>query len=445
MRDIALITLILASLPVAFARPWIGVLIWTWVGIMNPHKLTWGIAFDMPIAMLVGIPTLAGVLFSTERKPIPWNLQLVLVAILFCYFTFTTFFAWAPTEAWEQWDKVAKILLMVFVTTMFIYGRERIHLLLLVVALSIGFYGFKGGIFTITSGGVHHVNGPPGTFLAENTFLGLGMIMALPLLIFLAREESRPWLRKLLYLTSALTFISIIFTYSRGALLGLAAITPLLFLKSKQKIWLVILLLPLAYFAKDLIPEKLYKRAETIQTYEEDRSAMQRIRSWQVAWNIAIDKPFTGAGFEFESGSAPRWFSYADRKYDYLGDTPQAAHSIYFQMLGQHGVVAFSLYLLLLFSTLISLQRIKKRALIDKNFSWIGSYATAVQIGLVGYMTAGAFLSLAYFDLLYILIALTAMLQRELSVVKQQSVATDRATELNRRRQYAFLPAKQKI
>ena len=443
MRDIALITLILAALPVAFARPWIGVLLWTWVGIMNPHKLTWGIAYTMPIALMVGVATLAGVLFTQDRKPIPWNLQLALVAILFVYFTITTFFAWAPIEAWEQWDKVAKILLMVFITTKFIYTRERIHWLLLVIALSIGFYGFKGGIFTLTSGGIHRVEGPSATFIGENTFLGAGMIMALPLLIFLAREEARPWLRKFLYLTSALTFISIIFTYSRGALIGLAAITPLLFLKSKHKGWLIILLLPLAYFAKDLVPETLYKRAETIQTFEEDRSAMQRIRSWQVAWNLAIDKPLTGGGFEFESGPAQRWFSYADRKYDYLGDTAQAAHSIYFQMLGQHGLIAFSLYLLLLFSTLMSLQRTKKHALKNAATTWISNYATAVQIGLIGYMTAGAFLSLAYFDLLYIFVALTAILQRELSSLKEPAVSA-RAAEINRRRQYAFLPAKQK-
>lgn len=438
MRDILLITFIVGSLPIAIARPWMGVLLWSWVGLMNPHKLAWGMAHDMPIALMVGLATLAGLVITQDRKPIPWNFQLVLVAILFCYFTFTTFFAWAPIQAWVQWDKVAKILLMVFVTTKLIYTRERIHWLLMVIALSIGFYGFKGGIFTITSGGIHRVEGPAATFIGENTFLGVGLIMALPLLIFLAREEARPWLRKLLYVTSGLTFISIIFTYSRGALVGLAAIVPLLFLKSKHKIWVVIVLLPLAYFAKDLIPETLYKRAETIQTFEQDRSAMQRIRAWEVAWNLAKDKPFTGGGFEFESGSPQLWFSYADPKYEYLGNDTQAAHSIYFQVLGQHGLFAFALYLALLFSTLISLQGTKKKALKDPSTAWIGNYATAVQIGLVGYMTAGAFLNLAYFDLLYVFVSLTAILYRELASAKKELAVSTRSTELNRRKKYAF-------
>lgn len=443
MRDIVLITLILAALPVAFARPWLGILLWTWVGMMNPHKLTWSVAYDMPFAQLIAIATLTGLFFTKDRKPIPWNFPLALVVILFCYFTFTTFFAWAPEEAWEQWRKVGKILLMVFVTTKVIYTRDRIHLLLLVIALSLGFYGFKGGIFTLTSGGVNHVEGPHGTFISGNTFLALAMLMALPLLIYLAREETRVWLRRVLYATAALTFISIIFTYSRGALVGMAAVVPLIFLKSRRKIWVVLLLLPIAYYAKDWVPEKLYKRAETIQTYEQDMSAMQRIRAWEVAWNVAKDEPLRGAGFEFESGPANRWFSYADRKYDWLGPVAHAAHSIYFQVLGQHGFVAFALYIILLVSTLFSLQRIKKEGLKNPEFQWVTNYATAVQIGLVGYMAAGAFLSSAYFDLLYVFIAVTALLQRELSAVATQAVEDRSISELTRRRQYAFQRAKQ--
>jgi len=58
--------------------------------------------------------------------------------------TITTFFATYPAAAWEQLEKVAKIQLMIFVAMMLITNRERLHLLVWTIAVSIGFYGVKG-------------------------------------------------------------------------------------------------------------------------------------------------------------------------------------------------------------------------------------------------------------------------------------------------------------
>ena len=51
---------------------------------------------------------------------------------------------------------------MIYVTLMLMQSKERINQLVLVMALSIAFYGVKGGIFTIVHGGVYHVRGPAG-------------------------------------------------------------------------------------------------------------------------------------------------------------------------------------------------------------------------------------------------------------------------------------------
>ena len=62
------------------------------------------------------------------------------------------------------------------------HDRNKIDSLIWVIAISIGFYGFKGGIFTLTSGGDNHVLGPEGSFIFGNTEIGLALIMALPLI-----------------------------------------------------------------------------------------------------------------------------------------------------------------------------------------------------------------------------------------------------------------------
>jgi putative inorganic carbon (hco3(-)) transporter len=415
MRDIVLTLFVFASLPLCIARPWLGILTWYWVGLMNPHRLGWGFAFDMPFAMLVGGCTIVGVLLTRERKPIPWSRELVLLLILVAYFTLTTPFAWAPDFAWPQWSKVMKIVLMTFVATMVIFGKQRIHSLLLVIALSIGFFGIKGGIFTVATGGVFRVEGPEGSFISGNTFLGLAMLMVLPVMVYVARDEKSGWRRQLLWAAAGLTTVSIAFTYSRGALIGLAAVAPLLFFNSKKKVLLAVLLLGCALLARDIVPKQLYQRAETLQAYEQDFSAMQRMQSWTVAWNVAAANPLTGAGFEFEyHPDNVRWLNFGDRKYDPYLTHSSAAHSIYFQILGQHGFVALLLFLLMLFWTFTALQRVKKQAAVQESTRWLTSIASALQIGLFGYMIAGAFLSSAYFDLMYLYVALSAVLQREL-------------------------------
>jgi putative inorganic carbon (hco3(-)) transporter len=414
MRDIVLTIIVLGSLPLCFLRPWIGILMWSWLGFMNPHKLAWGFAHEMPFALLVAIALLAGLLFSKDRKPIPWEREMLIIAAFLGIFTITSFLAWEPHYAWAKWSKVSKVLLMTLVTTMLIYGQKRIQAFVVVIALSIGFYGAKGGVFTLTSGGASHVLGPEGTFIGGNTEIGLAMIMVLPLLVLLARHQTRPWLRILLYLVCLLTVIATVFTYSRGALIGLAAVLPLLFFKFRNKVWVVLLLVPLAYFAKDLVPEKLYARAGTIQTYQEDYSAMQRLQAWSVALNVAIANPLTGAGFEFEYyPDEQRWLAYADRKYDAYGQKSRAAHSIYFQVLGNHGFVAFGLFVALLVFTWLRLARLKREFETSSDTKWIADYASTLQISLVGYLVAGSFLSQAYFDLFYAIVALAVILGRE--------------------------------
>lgn len=422
MRDYALTAFIFALLPVCLFRPWIGIVVWYWFGIMNPHRLTWDFAYSMPFAMWIGGATLLGVLIAKDRKPIPWNGLLVLICLLMAYYTFTTVVAWAPEFAWPQWRKVAKIILMTLVATLVIHGRQRIYALLMTVGLSIGFYGVKGAIFAVRTAGAGMVQGPEGSFIEGNTFLGLALNMVIPLLIYLGRVEERKWLRRALYVTAGMSAVAVVFTYSRGAYLGLAAIVPFLFLRAKHRIPALAFLAIAAGVASMVLPERVFQRAEKIETYQEDSSANQRLQSWTVAWNLALDRPFTGAGFEFEyAPDNQRWLSYGSEKYSWAITHSSAAHSIYFQVLGQHGFVAFFLWLMLLFGALVSLQNLRRRAGIRQETQWIQGYATGLQIGLIGYMVSGAFLSSAYFDLAYLYFALVAVLWRELRVVERQA------------------------
>jgi probable O-glycosylation ligase (exosortase A-associated) len=347
---------------------------------------------------------------------------MLLMAVLPLYFTVTTFYAWAPTFAWAQWEKVAKVIFMTFVTTMFIYGKTRIRALMFVVVGSIGFYGVKGGIWSILRGGAGQVQGPEGSFIDGNTFLGLALNMVVPMMVALARDEERGWLRRLLYASAALSVVASIFTYSRGAWLGLAVVVPLVLLQLKAVSRVVVVggLALAAVFATAILPEKVFQRADTIAGYQEDGSANQRLESWSVAWNVAKDRPFVGAGFEFEQAGGDRWLDYGSDDYRRFmiaaNKDSSAAHSIYFQVLGQHGFVAFFLYVALLVSVCLTLVRVWAKGWQSSQTAWTSTYAVGLLIGLMGYFVSGAFLSSAYFDLAWLYFALSAVLGRELAM-----------------------------
>jgi probable O-glycosylation ligase (exosortase A-associated) len=419
MRDIALAAIFVVLVPMCFWRPWIGILVWTWVGMMNPHRYSWGWFYDVPIAQFVALATLGGLLATKDRKPMVWTSEMVLVAVLFGYFTFTTLVAWVPSEAWFLWEKFAKILLMTFIVPIVIYGKDRIRYLLLVTALSIGFFGIKGGIWVIATGGSNMVLGPRGgTFISTNTFIGLAFLMIVPLLVALARTESNRWARRGLYVAAALNTLCIPFTYSRGALVGLAVVAPLMFLRSRAKILLLLVALLAVRYGEPLLPDRLVQRTSTIQTYEEDSSAMLRLQAWGVNYNIAKERPFTGGGFNLEYISDERWLSYAnflvgdgDPSINYA----RSAHSSYFQVMGSHGFVALGLFIALLLSMLLRLQSIKSRAERMRDGGDLAQYASALQLGTVGFCVSGAFINAAYFDLFYLFVALTAVLWREVA------------------------------
>ncbi len=429
LRDLLVIGLVGVVMFATLRRAWIGVLGWAWIGMMNPHKLAWG-AQQLPVAQGIAGFTLLSLLITRERRPIAWTFETRVMVLIAMCFVATTIFAWYPQVAVVKLEQVAKILLFAFVTTMLIYGRFRIHMLLLVIALSIGFYGVKGGLFAIATAGEYRVWGPGNSFIGDNNAIGLALNMVLPLALLVAREESRRWLRWALYAVFWLSVPAVVFTYSRGALLGLICVMVPLFWRYKGRalalgaMLLLVLSLGQGMLPDQLVPQKWIERQETTLNYREDWSAMQRIQAWGVAWNIAVDRPLLGAGFDFEyADDTARWLSYAN----FLGEwenRTRAAHSIYFQILGSHGFLGFGLFMLLLVGTFWRLHRLSA---LEQNpeAAWIGRYARAMQISLIPYMISGAFLNLAYFDLFWTYLAISAVLHREREDLRVHAPSTE--------------------
>jgi len=405
MRDVLVLAIVFCSLPVCFLRPYVGMLVWSWISYMNPHMLCWGIARNFPVSQFVGLATLAGFPFTRERDKLPLERETILLLLLWMMYTLTSFFAFNPIAAWSKWSRVSKILLFTFLTIPLFIDKERLKHFLLTIVFSIGFYSIKGGIFSIITGGKYKIWGPEQSFIGDNNSMGLAMLMVLPMFFYLAREERYKPLRSLLQMAFFLTIISILFTYSRGAFLGLIAVIFLFFLKLHKRYMACLIILLGVFFVIKFAPEQWRARMATIQNYQQDASTQGRFTAWYFAWKLALDKPLIGGGFEAFTPELFKSYGFDPQK------DARASHSIYFGILGEHGFITLGLFLAILASCLLSLHRLKRMFKYFPSCSWICNYCDMLQMSIIAYMVSGAFLPFAYFDLYYHIVSVVVTLK----------------------------------
>lgn len=410
LRDLFVTVVVFGSLPFILRQPEIGILMWSWLGYMNPHKLSWGFARDFPYAQIVALTTIFSWLISKEPKKIPWTAETILLLLFNLWMFLTTLFAMYPDLAWEQWNKVWKIQLMTFISLMIMHNQWRIQTWVWVIALSLGFYGFKGGIFTVTTGGAYAVYGPEGTFIGGNNEIGLALIMTIPLLRYCQLTTDKFWAKRLLLIGMILCLIAVVGTQSRGAFLGVAAMSLFLIRNSRKKWALLLVMLIALPSIYAFMPESWHERMDTIKTYEQDSSAMGRINAWWMAYYLAKDRFFGGG---FECFRHPTFAMYAPDP-----GNVHDAHSIYFEVLGEHGFVGLALFLAIGYGAWRSCKWIMRQAKRHEDLKWVYDLASMLQVSLVGYAAAGAFLGLAYFDLYYNLLALIVLAK----VITRQAV-----------------------
>jgi len=406
MRDIAITIFILAFIPKILKAPWVGVLLFVWLSVMTPYNFAYGFATTAPFVALIAGATVLGMLLSSDQVSYKFDLPMVLMALFPLWMCVTYAFALEQEAGYYRWIEVMKIFAMVHVASAVLRTRRHVELLVMVLVVSVGFFGVKGGIFTLLSGGSSRVYGPPGkTFMSDNNAIAVALTMVVPLMGYLRTLTTKTWQRHAALLAMALSFMATLGTQSRGALLAVSAMIGMLWLKSKNKLLLLLVFAALVPIGVGFMPASWTSRMNTIKTYEQDDSAMGRINAWHNAFNLANDRPLVGGGFEL----------YTVRVFARYAPDPSdvhAAHSVYFQILGEHGYVGLLIYLSLIIVTWRRAQRVIKRCDHDPEFDWAARMMRALQISLVGFSVGGLFVNIGYWEVLYYEILIVVVVYR---------------------------------
>lgn len=414
MRDTLLTAIVIVCSIVALRRPFYGVLTVAGLTYLNPQSFTWTFGRTFRYSQIMGAATIAGYVLSRERKPLLNFRETRLLIMLWATFGISTLFAIQPAQALARLILVSKTLLMAFLSTSLITTQRRLHLLLRVIAFSLGFYALKGGVFVLLTGGKYTVWGPELSVFEASNSIGFALAMNIPLLVLLSRIETHPWLRLLTRVMLLLSYPATIATYSRGAWLGLAVATALLVLRSKYRIRLVTAGLALGIlFGPSLLkwlPDRLVDRYDELVQYEQEASAESRFWNWEFCKRVGLAQPLYGAGFEFYGREL--YAKYFPEFIDRWGTNKYwSCHSMWFTILGEHGVPAVILWVTLLGSCLLSLRQLRLFGRTHPGMLWIAHYAEMLHASLVTFMVIGTFLDTAYFSIYYDLVAVIIILK----------------------------------
>ncbi len=413
MRDAAFALIWLALLPLMFASPFIAVLMWVWVALLAPNDLLYGFMSGIPFNKVIAIPTLVLLFLNKERKDFYVDTMLVLLLLFVLSVSLTEMTGAVPADAGlDLYLKVVKSVVLAVIIMAVCNTPLRLHLLAFVVILSFGFLATKEGLISLLTGGGHKIVGS--VSIGDNNSLATALLMTIPLMFYVAKHSAVQAVKWVIYVVIGLAVVTTIATFSRGGFVGLAVLGLALVTNSRNKLPSFAIIAAACVLIFFLAPDAWFHRLNTIESADSDSSFVGRLVAWKISWLIAMAHPLFGGGMHAVQ-QWDIWNLYRPDLYklDFIHTPdpdmfPHAAHSIYFEALGDLGFVGLGLFLLLMLTGLWDCQKVKVMARGHASLTWAADLARMMQISLIVYAVTAAALSMAYFEFFYILVAMTS-------------------------------------
>lgn len=418
--NLAITITILLLIPLALRYPFFGLLIYCWLDVVAPESFFAGtydqyfrFSYSIAIASFIGY-----LLFEKANDKLSPKKDLAIWFFVgfFVWTTVTSAFAVFPETAWDKWTRLAKNVLIIIMLVRMIDTKERAFLFIGTLFTAITFHAIRGTAVTLlTGGGGQAVRGSPGTYLEERNYIAIAFIVAIPLGWFLwkyckdfkiGKQMSMP-----IKVMTLMNLVSLVGTHSRGALLGILAASLIFLIASNTKIRGLIVIFTIGIIVLFLAPEEWTERMATTKEYQEDYSSMTRILAWKFAWQYALSNPILGGGFG----------AFRMNTEEVEGGGHREAHSVYFEVLGEHGFVGIALFLAMILSVLYYSYGAYRRIESVKKGSVLGRLALSNMMLTVGMFTAGAFGILSPFLITYSPIVILAALLKLEAIDSKQS------------------------
>jgi O-antigen ligase len=211
---------------------------------------------------------------------------------------------------------------------------------------------------------------------------------------------------------------AIVASASRGGFVGLVAVVAFGVLVSPNRIRNLAITAAAALLFWAVVPNAYKGEVASIFENKQYDTGESRTFLWKTAWNMWLDHPVVGVGIENFNWNVGRYQPreatgrFSDAMYLQRNWTMSAAHSVYFSVLSESGIIGS-----LLFGTIIV-----------GHFSDTTMYGLGLTGAMVGYLAAGAFLSVAYYPYSWFISALAVAWERAaLAEIRESNPGADRS------------------
>jgi len=422
MRDFFLLIMLPFMLYAMAKRPFIALGMWIWTAMFFPNAWVYGLASGIRFNLLFAAVAIIGYVVWKNKPKVSLGSTGAVVLLFFGWTTLSTMGTMAqPDISWEYWSRFAKVILLFLFVICIMQKKLHIDFFLWCVVLSIGFYGSMEALKYLATGGTHKIEGFAGHVLGDRNELAVAFNMTLPLSYYLLTQYGKEskLVRIGLFGVMALLITAIIGTQSRGGFIALLSLAGYLFIKTERKILLTTMLVVVVGAFSGIVSNEWFSRMDTINNMDSDASFMGRVVAWKLSFILATNHPFFGGGFKALE-YFPVWSNlsqdFLSFPFFYTGDAlpdmfrGRAAHSVYFQVLSDHGFVGLGLYLCALALSFRNAGRVAALARMAGGHDWVSTLATMLQLSIFAFAVGGAALSFAYFDLIFAIYAIVIVL-----------------------------------
>ena len=426
MLDLALFAFVMAFLALGVTRPFLWVLAYVYIDILAPQKIGWTLTPMLPISLIAFLAAFAGWALVDRKKGIRLHYRQGLMVLLLLYSWFTLGFSPFPEAAAVKWDWVWKALVFAIFLPFTLTTRTRMEALMLTIVLTLGAIVISAGLKTVGGGGGYEslyffVNDNSGIY--ESSTLATVAIGSIPLVLWLMKHGTvfpPDWRVKLF--GAALIFASLLIPVGTEARTGLVCIAVLAVLSLrdvKNRFAYMFAAGMLAVLALPFLPQSYYERMATIGSSEGDASASTRVAVWEWTLDFVEENPLGGGfdsyranSFTYEMPVRTQEGNTTAVEYVEVTDEARAFHSAYFELLGEQGYPGFAIWIALMVSGLVQMERLRRRyrKRDGPEAASIAQLATALQSGLVIYLVGATFQGIGYQPVVFLFLGLQVAL-----------------------------------
>jgi putative inorganic carbon (hco3(-)) transporter len=438
MRDLFFVGYLGLLLLLAFKRPFLFTLIYAYVDIIAPQRLSYFLLNSIPLSLILFGFAFTGFMISDDKKDVRISPRWALLVVLLAYCGYTTFEAVEPLAAQEKWAWVWKALVFAAFLPLTLRTRLRIEALALTLVLCASALIVTGGLKTIAGGGgygvmVLLVNIDSGLY--ESSIISCVAITIIPIILWLAQHGTifKPDWRVRLY-AAALIFACLLIpvgVQARTGLVCVAVLALLLLRTAKRRMLYIFGAAALGLVTIPFLPASFTDRMGTIKNYKTDESASTRIAVWKWTWEFVQTHPM-GGGFNAYIQNKIRYtmpviddngLDTGDTQSGEVVDQGRAYHSSFFEMLGEQGWPGLIMWLIIHVGGVWRMQvimRIYKKRNRDDEL-WVAPLARALQNAQIIYLVGSLFVGIAFQPFVYMMIAMQISLDTYLTRRRKES------------------------